>query len=294
MNHINNITSSDPEKILIILADSTGHTAENVVKAGRYQYFRRAEIKIFPEIQTVIDLMMALSSIEAAYPPPLLGAVFTSFVSPETQDMEGLTIAFAEAKGVPYLPIISPVVDVLEKVLGEKPKRIPGFMNAVQFAKNHDDGSGEFDTLKEAKIIFIGVSRTGKTPLCHYIAAQHGLRVANYPYIAGMGIPQKYIDAEKNGSLIIVLKRDVENLLSLREERAKSERMGIYGRDYTDIEKINEEQDSLLRIAQQRRWRDIQCTHISHEEIARKAIKLYQEHRRNLANRIFFQHTPVR
>lgn len=53
-------------------------------------------------------------------------------------------------------------------------------MEAVNFSLNHDDGSSEAN-LKEADVILMGVSRSGKTPTCLYLAMQYGIRAANYP-----------------------------------------------------------------------------------------------------------------
>ena len=35
--------------------------------------------------------------------------------------------------------------------------------------------------LQEADVILLGVSRSGKTPTCLYLALQYGIRAANYP-----------------------------------------------------------------------------------------------------------------
>lgn len=53
-------------------------------------------------------------------------------------------------------------------------------IDAVNFSMNHDDGVLPRD-LEEADIILVGVSRSGKTPTCLYMALQYGLKAANYP-----------------------------------------------------------------------------------------------------------------
>ncbi len=53
-------------------------------------------------------------------------------------------------------------------------------MEAVNFALNHDDGISDRE-LQEADVILMGVSRSGKTPTCLYLALQYGIRAANYP-----------------------------------------------------------------------------------------------------------------
>jgi regulator of PEP synthase PpsR (kinase-PPPase family) len=53
-------------------------------------------------------------------------------------------------------------------------------INATNFAVANDDGSGSRD-YKSADVILVGVSRSGKTPTCLYMALQYGIFAANYP-----------------------------------------------------------------------------------------------------------------
>lgn len=55
-------------------------------------------------------------------------------------------------------------------------------MDAVTYAFNNDDG-GDTRHYDEADIIIIGVSRSGKTPTCMYLALHYGLYAANYPFV---------------------------------------------------------------------------------------------------------------
>jgi regulator of PEP synthase PpsR (kinase-PPPase family) len=53
-------------------------------------------------------------------------------------------------------------------------------IGATNFALANDDGSGPQD-YRSANVVLIGVSRTGKTPTCLYLALQYGVHAANYP-----------------------------------------------------------------------------------------------------------------
>ena len=53
-------------------------------------------------------------------------------------------------------------------------------MDAVNYALNVDDGLRTKD-YEQADIILTGVSRSGKTPTCLYMALHYGVRAANYP-----------------------------------------------------------------------------------------------------------------
>ena len=53
-------------------------------------------------------------------------------------------------------------------------------IDAVHFALDNDDG-GRINRYNEADVILIGVSRSGKTPSCLYLALQFGIYAANFP-----------------------------------------------------------------------------------------------------------------
>ena len=55
-------------------------------------------------------------------------------------------------------------------------------MDAVNFTLNVDDGLRTKD-YEKADIILAGVSRSGKTPTCIYLAMQFGICAANYPLV---------------------------------------------------------------------------------------------------------------
>ena len=52
-------------------------------------------------------------------------------------------------------------------------------IDATNFALSNDDGTG--GDYEHADVVLIGVSRSGKTPTCLYMALQYGVFCANYP-----------------------------------------------------------------------------------------------------------------
>jgi len=84
----------------------------------------------------------------------------------------------------------------LERELGKRASHVIGrthnvsdFVNyhhrieAVNYTLSHDDGLSSRE-LGDSDVILVGVSRSGKTPTCLYLAMQFGIRAANYPLIA--------------------------------------------------------------------------------------------------------------
>ena len=53
-------------------------------------------------------------------------------------------------------------------------------IEAVNFTLAHDDGLGDAD-LGASDVVLLGVSRSGKTPTCLYLALQFGIKAANCP-----------------------------------------------------------------------------------------------------------------
>ena len=92
-------------------------------------------------------------------------------------------------------------------------------IGAVEFALNHDDGAGT-RTYGAADVILIGVSRSGKTPTCVYLAMQFGIRTANYPLtdeaLAGTALPKHLLDYRDR---LFGLTISPERLQKIRSER---------------------------------------------------------------------------
>ena len=96
----------------------------------------------------------------------------------------------------------------LERELGKRASHVIGrthnvsdFVNyhhrieAVNYTLSHDDGLSSRE-LGDADVILVGVSRSGKTPTCLYLAMQFGIRAANYPLL-----PEDFENTQLPGQL---------------------------------------------------------------------------------------------
>ncbi len=61
-----------------------------------------------------------------------------------------------------------------------KPSMYTKRIEAINFAMTNDDGMRP-DNFRHADVVLVGVSRSGKTPTCLYLAIHYGLRAANHP-----------------------------------------------------------------------------------------------------------------
>ena len=182
--------SSSPERSVFFVSDGTGITAETYGHSVMTQFgsFRYREVRI-PFVDEPAKAQAAVERInEAGLRDGLRPIVFTTLINPEVnREMhrsQGLVLDLFAAFVVP-----------IEQELGVKSsKTIGGFHNmsdadaytnridAINFTLAHDDGQSS-KGLKDADVILVGVSRSGKTPTTLYLAMQFGLKAANYPLI---------------------------------------------------------------------------------------------------------------
>ncbi len=94
-------------------------------------------------------------------------------------------------------------------------------IEAVNYTMAHDDGLSKRD-LAEADVILVGVSRSGKTPTCLYLAMQFGIRAANYPLTPDdfptMKLPS---ELQQFRGRLYGLTIGAKRLQEIREERMK-------------------------------------------------------------------------
>jgi hypothetical protein len=140
-------------------------------------------------------------------------------------------------------------------------------MDAVNFALKNDDGISTKE-YKNADIILIGVSRSGKTPTCLYLAMQFGLRAANYPLteldMASGHLP-KLLQPYRNKLFGLMI--NAERLCTIRNIRKQSSDYASFGQCQKETRMIK----SLLDIEN---LPHIDSSHISVEEIATSIIQL--------------------
>jgi len=204
-----------------VLSDSTGETAEKVVRAALLQFPQAgAQIRLHTRVRTkeVARPVVERCAREGAL------LVFT-VVSPELREyIHGMT---AELK-IEAIDVIGALIGKLGTFLDREPINLPSALlplseeyfrriEAVEFAVKSDDGK-EPRNFKKADIVLVGVSRTSKTPLST-ILAQRGLRVANLPLVLGVNPPPELMEAPQDR--IVGLTIGIEQLCEIRQARLR-------------------------------------------------------------------------
>ncbi len=134
-------------------------------------------------------------------------------------------------------------------------------VDVVNFALAYDDGT-RLRGLDDAELILIGVSRSGKTPTCLYLAMQYKVKAANFPlteddFLEGRLPRPLRAHIERLYGLII----SPERLHQLREERCP-------GSTYASLPQCRRELSAAKAIYRAERIPFIDSTNLSIEELA--------------------------
>jgi regulator of PEP synthase PpsR (kinase-PPPase family) len=179
---------ADSKRTLFILSDHTGITLEHLVRTLVTQFDDVCcESLVLPFLDSPAKIEAAVDEIDrAAREDDATPIVFSSIVD------EGLRARLMGAKA-PVFDIFDTFLPGLTQAIGLPSRAHVGRSHgigdqgryerrvaAVNFALNFDDGS-RLRGLDDADLILIGVSRSGKTPTCLYLAMQYAVHAANFP-----------------------------------------------------------------------------------------------------------------
>jgi hypothetical protein len=155
-------------------------------------------------------------------------------------------------------------------------------VQAMEFSIANDDGNLS-NHLREADIVLIGVSRSGKTPLSMYLGYL-GYKTANIPLVPGVPVTQELYDVQR--WKIVGLTIDPERLVQIRTRRIRSMGSTAVQRDgYSDLVKIFDELDQVAGIQRGLGCPVIDTTELALEEAAGRVIEVVQRRREAAAGR---------
>lgn len=261
------------KRYVFAVSDATGRTCETVVLAALSQ-FKTTQIVLetFSNIRTlqqVQDLFVRATEVN--------GVVIYTMASPELRHK---ITELGRLNGVPTVDILGPVLTRLSDLLEISPMAKAGLFNqldsdyfkrieAVDFSIKHDDGRG-LDTIGNAEIVLLGVSRTSKTPVSIYLSYR-GWKVANIPIVLDEELPAGIHDIDQKK--IIALTISPKRLEAIRRERQIKLQAGE-GSAYSDIEQIRREVLFALRQYEHWQWPILDATYKSIEETATEVMRL--------------------
>ena len=257
------------ERTVYFVSDQTGVTAETLGHSLLTQFdgveFRTVTVPFVNDLDKAIDLTHRID--RNAGRTGRRPIVFTSFVQEELRApllaCRGLVLDL-------FAAFIGPLEDELEMSSSHTLGRAHGMtdvtrydmrINAMNFAMDADDGHGtrQYD---RADVILTGVSRSGKTPTCLYLALQYGIFAANYPLAE---------EDLESGELPGVLRRYRDKLYGLTIETSRLRQIRLERRPegrYASAQQVSFELRSAERLFKRLGIPFIDTTHSSIEEIA--------------------------
>jgi [pyruvate, water dikinase]-phosphate phosphotransferase / [pyruvate, water dikinase] kinase len=138
-------------------------------------------------------------------------------------------------------------------------------ISATNYALANDDGAGPQD-YRSANVVLIGVSRTGKTPTCLYLALQYGVFAANYP------LAEEQLEAGELPKTLLLYRQKLYGLTlgADRLQQIRSERRP--GSRYASRQQIQYELQAAQAMFERYGVPHLDVTECSIEEIASRIL----------------------
>ncbi|AQQ69465.1 phosphoenolpyruvate synthase regulatory protein [Microbulbifer agarilyticus] len=267
------VPGSGKKRTAFFISDGTGLTVEGIGHSLLAQFRDQpVEQVTVPYVDSDARVKLVLQRIErAAEESGLQPIIITSIVSDQIRNQLHESSAL-------MLDVFESYLAPLANLFGTNPVRTVGVshgisndsrysarMDAVHFAMDNDDGrrTREFES---ADVILVGVSRSGKTPTCLYLALQFGLRAANYP------ITEEDMDSTSLPKILrpyqqklFGLTIDPRRLMSIRQERRANSRYASPEQCEFEVRQV----EQMLRRAQ---IPYLDATELSVEELATRLM----------------------
>ncbi len=268
-------------RTVFFVSDGTGITAETLghtllTQFDQIEYRERT----LPFVDTIEKADATVAYInETGRSDRCRPIVFCTLVNPACQ----AAVATSEALVVDFFnAFIGPLEEEFRRTSSHTKGRSHGMVNkatyyfridAINFALQHDDGAS-VQHYREADVILVGVSRSGKTPTCLYLAMQFGVRAANYP-----------LNPDEDGSETLpeVLRPHRERLYGLtvnpeRLQQIRSERRP--GTRYASLGQCRREVEEVEVLFRKHALMYVNTDTMSVEEIAAQILHERQMERR--------------
>ncbi|ATR79488.1 MAG TPA: kinase/pyrophosphorylase [Moraxella sp.] len=270
-----NFANSQSLRSVFFISDGTAITSETLGRSILSQFPNVPfETRVIPYVDTLDRADEAVNQINLAHQrdgvKPL---VFDTIVDPVIRER----INGADAFNLDiYEGLISKIADEIKVQPAPHTGHAHGDVDsenyksridAVHFALDNDDGARttHYDA---ADIILIGVSRSGKTPTCLYLALQFGIRAANYPLteddLYENSLP-KALKPYRDKLFGLVI--DADRLVKIRNERRAGSR-------YASYQQCQQELRAIQGIYISQGIPNIDVSTMSIEEIATRILQM--------------------
>src|SRR5688500_1247811 len=219
-------------RTIFFVSDQTGVSAETMGHSLLTQFdgleFRQVTLPFISTVDKAEEAVRRINATAAA--EGVRPVIFSTLVQEDMREI------IKRANGL-FLDFFDAFLGPLELELKAKSSRAQGKahgmadigaytlrINATNFALANDDGAITRD-YDRSDVILVGVSRSGKTPTCLYMALQYGIFAANYPF------SEEELEAGRLPNSLVPHKRKLygltiapERLQQIRNERRPNSR----------------------------------------------------------------------
>jgi len=258
---------------VLVVSDGTGRTAQQALNAALTQFPGiDIDVIVHSEVNSQNDIRGIVAEAMKS------GALIVHTLV--TDSLREFIIRESHTNNVETIDLMGPLLARLSSQFIHEPSQQPGLYNklnkeyfqridSMQFAFNHDDGQ-RTESLNEADVILLGVSRTFKTPISIYLAYK-GWFAANVPIIMGLNPPEVLHEIEP--SKIFCLTTNASRLSELRKTR--NIRLGGKIDNYSEPEYVTREINFANRFYDLHpSWTIVNVTGKSIEEIASEILAI--------------------
>ncbi len=258
---------------IYIISDSTGATAEQMVRSALVQFEVESRVVRYPRVHTHEKVKSIIG--EAARERALL---FHTLVQ---EDLRKYLLEQARAHNLDAMDLMGPILDRLTVRFRVPPRKEPGLfkhvtekrrreIEAVEFAFHHDDGTN-LDSIDQSEMVLVGLSRMMKTPTMLFLAYR-GWFCANVPLVMEFPIPEKLAAYPANNVFCLDLAE--HRLVELRRTRGKTDNLPP---KYMSLDYIRKERSYASGVCRKHHWRIVNTTGKSVEEVAGEILALRGE-----------------
>jgi len=260
------------EPIVHVLSDSTGNLPRHILTALLTQFPPHsisARFENFVRTAHQVDRVLEQAAKHG-------GIVCHAIVSPELKQR---VADHCEAAAIPSCDLTGGIVDFLTSTTGVQPRCDTDALHrldeayrrrigAMEFTLSHDDGLG-LDTLHEADVVIVGVSRTSKTPTS-ILLAQQGYQTANISLAMGVEPPQQMLAIPKNKIIGLVIDPAQLSMIRTRRQAAWNMTPTTYG----DPNNVAAEVAWSRALFQRHHWPTLDVTDQAVEETAARVVEM--------------------
>ncbi len=259
-------------RTVFFISDGTAITTETLGHSLLTQFsdvsFRQVRIPFVGDPDKARDAVARIdrAAAEDAAPPIVFNSIVDETIGSIIKSSKGVTLdlfttflgTLEEALGVPRKSTVGQAHGVVNA------QRYEERMEATSYALSHDDGVAT--NYENSDLILVGVSRSGKTPTCLYMALHFGVKAANYP-LTQTDLENQALPAflKPHRAKIVGLTIDADRLAQIRETRRPGSRYASMKQCHWEVEAA----ESLLRMAGVPIFH---TTHSSIEEIASRVL----------------------